>query len=656
MDFGKGEKTMKDLKSIQPNDPADFTPTLGDYKTLQPFRYWCQKVLPLVYDDSLSYYELLCKVVDYLNKTMSDVETLHGDVVNLHKAYEELQGYVNDYFSSLDVQEEINNKLNQMATDGTLLTIISPTISSETEKWLRNNITTTSPVIDKSLTISGAGADAKIVGDLGLISSDENITDTSFDLNNCVPNRIYLISSTTLHSPEGTYGGVVWSITRKKEQIDIIVQFYCDVMNNLYTRFKPYNSGWGAWKRYGVDNEMFDFYSQNENITDSSFDLNNCVPNRIYLVSTTTVHSPENAYGGVVWSFTKSKSETSIIVQFYCDTNNNLYSRFKPYGSGWGAWKQYGKEYEIYDFMSANTNITYSTFDLNTCMPNRIYIISTNTINSPKNTYGGILWSFAKSNTETDIIVQFYYDAYDILYSRYKVYQGAWTNWVEYGKKSTIDYYNLSLFQRAGVVGDSYASGELWNGGTNLGDKYSISWLQQLARKYGFTGVNFSEGGLTTRTWLTSTKGLNLMQSTESCELMLLCLGINDYYSLGESYLGSPSDMNTKADTFYGNYSKIIDSIKAKNDKTRLIIFTLENINKLPLVEKFNTAIKNIGTHYNIPVGDLNTNYYINSDGYKQMDGGHPTPINYNGLSTAYDEIIKDVIYHNQSYFNILFY
>lgn len=111
---------MSNIRSITPNDPANFTPVLGNYKTLQPFRYWCQKVLPLVYDDSLSYYELLCKVVDYLNKTMEDVETLHGDVSNLHTAYEELQSYVNNYFSTLDVQEEINNKLDQMANDGTL--------------------------------------------------------------------------------------------------------------------------------------------------------------------------------------------------------------------------------------------------------------------------------------------------------------------------------------------------------------------------------------------------------------------------------------------------------------------------------------------------------------------------------------------------------
>lgn len=115
---------MSKVRNITPLPHANFTPEPGNYKTLQPFRYWCQKVLPLVYDDSLSYYELLCKVVDYLNKTMEDVETLHGDVTNLHTAYEELQTYVNNYFSTLDVQEEINNKLDQMAEDGTLAALM----------------------------------------------------------------------------------------------------------------------------------------------------------------------------------------------------------------------------------------------------------------------------------------------------------------------------------------------------------------------------------------------------------------------------------------------------------------------------------------------------------------------------------------------------
>lgn len=155
---------MSNERTIKPNDPADFTPSLGNYKSLQPFRFWCQKVLPLVYDDSLSYYELLCKVVDYLNKTMEDVETLNGDVTSLHAAYEKLQGYVNDYFSTLDVQEEINNKLDALAKDGTLTnlikTYIDPLIDAQNKKIvvLENRINAFESLPDGSTT-----ADAELI-------------------------------------------------------------------------------------------------------------------------------------------------------------------------------------------------------------------------------------------------------------------------------------------------------------------------------------------------------------------------------------------------------------------------------------------------------------------------------------------------------------
>lgn len=44
------------------------------------FRFWCQKVLPLVYDDSLSYYEVLCKVRDYLNHIIDDNKMITEDL------------------------------------------------------------------------------------------------------------------------------------------------------------------------------------------------------------------------------------------------------------------------------------------------------------------------------------------------------------------------------------------------------------------------------------------------------------------------------------------------------------------------------------------------------------------------------------------------
>ena len=97
---------------------------------VKPFRFWCQKVLPLVYDDSLSYYELLCKVVDYLNKVIEDVNTLADDVEEFEQLFIELKNYVDNYFENLDVQQEINHKLDEMAADGTLATVMEPLLDA----------------------------------------------------------------------------------------------------------------------------------------------------------------------------------------------------------------------------------------------------------------------------------------------------------------------------------------------------------------------------------------------------------------------------------------------------------------------------------------------------------------------------------------------
>ena len=209
------------------NDSADFIPSQGDYKTLQPFRYWCQKVLPLVYDDSLSYYELLCKVVDYLNKTMEDVETLHGDVDDMYTAFGQLQNwtndsiddlrsdyqllvnYVNAYFNNLDVQDEINNKLDAMALNGTLTALISPYVPNAVATWLSQHLTPTTPVVDDTLSISGAAADAKVTGD----KITELKTALSFDAKYVGIEQLVVLKSSTPREPFALTKGDTFIVT-----------------------------------------------------------------------------------------------------------------------------------------------------------------------------------------------------------------------------------------------------------------------------------------------------------------------------------------------------------------------------------------------------------------------------------------------------------
>ena len=69
---------------------ANFTPTLKGYTEPSTFRFWCQKVLPTVYDDSLSFYELLGKIVEYLNSLIEALERGElADLIRPSSAYTE---------------------------------------------------------------------------------------------------------------------------------------------------------------------------------------------------------------------------------------------------------------------------------------------------------------------------------------------------------------------------------------------------------------------------------------------------------------------------------------------------------------------------------------------------------------------------------------
>jgi hypothetical protein len=88
-------------------------------KPISPFILFCQKVIPLAFDESMSYYECLCALTNYLYSEVVPAVNNNADAVT------ELQNYVKNYFDNLDVQDEINNKLDEMAESGQLTDIIA---------------------------------------------------------------------------------------------------------------------------------------------------------------------------------------------------------------------------------------------------------------------------------------------------------------------------------------------------------------------------------------------------------------------------------------------------------------------------------------------------------------------------------------------------
>lgn len=230
-----------------------------------------------------------------------------------------------------------------------------------------------------------------------------------------------------------------------------------------------------------------------------------------------------------------------------------------------------------------------------------------------------------------------------------------------YEEKIPIDF---GFFEKFAIVGDSYASGEIYvadssqSKGYTVADYYPKSWGQILARKYGATCINLSVGGLTTRTWLTNSHGLTKMLAEKPQELYLCALGINDEISLGTSYLGTIEDIKNYdsysdyPDTFYGNYGKIIEQIKAHAPKSKIVLMSMAYLYNAT-EDSFTMAIKNIANHYNIPFINIKDDaFYAKNSIYKTGQSyNHPTAPLYAGMAQANERLFCRCVVDNYDYF-----
>lgn len=109
---------------------------LKNIETIEsPFRRFVTTigVFPTAFTDAMTYYECLAYLVKYLEDTVVPAVNENAE------ALKELQDYVVHYFDNLDVQDEINNKLDEMAVDGTLQEIIGSYLQANVA-WTFNTV------------------------------------------------------------------------------------------------------------------------------------------------------------------------------------------------------------------------------------------------------------------------------------------------------------------------------------------------------------------------------------------------------------------------------------------------------------------------------------------------------------------------------------
>lgn len=55
---------------------ANFTPIASTLINVEPIQHNCRKVLPLSFDDSLSYYEVICKLTEKINAVIEVLDSI----------------------------------------------------------------------------------------------------------------------------------------------------------------------------------------------------------------------------------------------------------------------------------------------------------------------------------------------------------------------------------------------------------------------------------------------------------------------------------------------------------------------------------------------------------------------------------------------------
>lgn len=156
--------------------------------------------------------------MDWIIKTVKDLTVEWADMktdwIDLESDFNDLKNYVNNYFANLNLQDEVNHKIDQMILDGTMNILIAPyfaNVQQTVTDWIDDNLMQeVGYVIDKSLTVADAAADAEIAGSL--------ITDNSLALARAVDSLSYLDNNAWIDGAFFLSDGTLYAATGFKYQ------------------------------------------------------------------------------------------------------------------------------------------------------------------------------------------------------------------------------------------------------------------------------------------------------------------------------------------------------------------------------------------------------------------------------------------------------
>ena len=170
---------------------------LTPIEQLSPFKRMVLSLgtLPSAFYNTMTYYESLVYFYEYLKNEVIPTVNNNGEAVEeLQTKYIELKDYVDNYFENLDVQEEINQKLDEMTEDGTLTNLIKDYVDPLYQAYEQE--------INETISLQNTTISTR------LGSQDTEITNFKNSVNSQLSTIDNKVESATSGSPAGIYATV----------------------------------------------------------------------------------------------------------------------------------------------------------------------------------------------------------------------------------------------------------------------------------------------------------------------------------------------------------------------------------------------------------------------------------------------------------------
>lgn len=664
-------------------------------------------IIPTSYKDSMSYYETLAWLCKYLEETVIPSVNQNGNAVQeLQGLYIELNNYVTHYFDNLDVQEEINNKLDQMAESGALQVLVDNIFQE-----LHNEI-----------SIVASGSPAGVYSTLSALqTADPNHS------------RIYVVSADGYwyyyndSSSQWTRGGIYQAsvntadITQLRSEVDILNEISRpDDFNNSTVNFGKYDTS-GTWATSTAQISMIEpHYIKNDiKVTYAEGYRGQCytwVSDDV--TDGCTVSSwmtGENIIEGGKWvsfslSLTVGSTETLSVDTFWENLVEDSYNIDEQVNKNTTDVNRNTDDINGYKHFLETGNLIRSTngneAPFAQGMASGFIKIKTGDVIAAKSATNGsgyaiiAIYNTSKGFSSAPLyggsgITDYVEGSYTALadgYVRFSCNINAYNN-----SYFTINGFSIKerltaletktenldesinniykIFETVGVIGDSYSSVRTYytdylGAIQSVGDIEANSWGAAMARNSNRTYKNFAKGGLECSSWLTDTdKGYPVASQSENlCQAYIIGLGINDSARHNLSYIGTTADINDanedlNANSFIGNYAKIIQKMKKLQRGVKIFVMTMGNYtseNNQNTYIAYNEAIRDIATYFeNVYLIDLFALYhdeYAKTGGFFEAEtlNGHFTPLAYQKVAIMISNEISKIIYENPEDFDYI--